>query len=182
MADHKLSLSEKVGYALGDGASNLIWMSFIYFQLNFYTDVYGLAASALATMLLVTRSWDMFFDVIVGMIADRTKTRWGKFRPYLLWMALPFGVISVLSFTTPSFDPFGKLVYAYVTLSLMMVVYSGINIPYSALMGVISPEFTAAHQLGVLAVQLRVFGRPRRAVLHAAAGREFRPWKPGPRI
>lgn len=137
---HKLSLSEKVGYALGDGASNLIWMSFIYFQLNFYTDVYGLAASALATMLLVTRTWDMFFDVIVGMIADRTKTRWGKFRPYLLWMALPFGIMSVLSFTTPSFDPFGKLVYAYVTLSLMMVVYSGINIPYSALMGVISPN------------------------------------------
>jgi GPH family glycoside/pentoside/hexuronide:cation symporter len=137
---HKLSLSEKVGYALGDGASNLIWMSFIYFQLNFYTDVYGLAASALATMLLVTRTWDMFFDVIVGMIADRTKTRWGKFRPYLLWMALPFGIMSVLSFTTPSFDPFGKLVYAYVTLSLMMVVYSGINIPYSALMGVISPD------------------------------------------
>ena len=137
---HKLSLFEKVGYALGDGASNLIWMSFIYFQLNFYTDVYGLAASALATMLLVTRTWDMFFDVIVGMVADRTKTRWGKFRPYLLWMALPFGIMSVLSFTTPSLAPFGKLIYAYVTLSLMMVVYSGINIPYSALMGVISSD------------------------------------------
>jgi GPH family glycoside/pentoside/hexuronide:cation symporter len=131
---------EKVGYAFGDGASNLIWMTFIYFQLNFYTDVFGLSATALGTMLLVTRTWDMFFDVIVGTIADRTKTRWGKFRPYLLWMAVPFGVLSVASFTTPDLAPFGKLIYAYVTLSLMMVVYSAINVPYSALMGVISPD------------------------------------------
>jgi GPH family glycoside/pentoside/hexuronide:cation symporter len=138
--NHKLSIFEKVGYGFGDGASNLIWMMFIYFQLNFYTDVYGLAASALATMLLVTRTWDMFIDVFIGMTADRTKTRWGKFRPYLLWMALPFGIISVLAFTTPSLDAFGKLVYAYVTLSLMLVVYSAINVPYGALMGVISPD------------------------------------------
>ncbi|MGA7674175.1 MAG: MFS transporter [Rhizomicrobium sp.] len=137
---HKLSIFEKIGYGFGDGASNLIWMMFIYFQLNFYTDVYGLAASALATMLLVTRTWDMFIDVFIGMTADRTKTRWGKFRPYLLWMALPFGIISVLAFTTPSLAPFGKLIYAYVTLSLMMVVYSAINVPYGALMGVISPD------------------------------------------
>jgi glycoside/pentoside/hexuronide:cation symporter, GPH family len=140
MAERKLTLTEKIGYGFGDGASNLIWMTFIYFQINFYTDVYGLAAAALATMLLVTRTWDMFFDVIVGMVADRTKTRWGKFRPYLLWMAIPFGVISILTFTTPDFAPAGKLVYAYVTLSLMMVVYSAINIPYGALMGVISPD------------------------------------------
>jgi len=138
--NQKLSVIEKVGYAFGDGASNLIWMSFIYFQLNFYTDVFGLAASALATMLLVTRTWDMFFDVFIGTIADRTHTRWGKFRPYLLWMALPFGVMSIATFTTPSFGATGKLVYAYVTLSLMMVVYSAINIPYSALMGVVSPD------------------------------------------
>ena len=137
---HRLSIAEKIGYAFGDGASNLIWMMFIYFQLNFYTDVYGLAASALATMLLITRTWDMFIDVFIGMTADRTKTRWGKFRPYLLWMALPFGIISVLAFTTPSLAPFGKLIYAYVTLSLMMVVYSAINVPYGALMGVISPD------------------------------------------
>jgi len=137
---HKLSIFEKIGYGFGDGASNLIWMTFIYFQIAFYTDVYGLAAAALATMLLVTRTWDMFFDVIVGLVADRTKTRWGKFRPYLLWMAVPFAVISILTFTTPNFDHTGKLIYAYVTLSLMMVVYSAINIPYGALMGVISPD------------------------------------------
>ena len=137
---HKLSVFEKFGYALGDGASNLIWMTFIYFQLNFYTDVFGLAAGALALMLVITRTWDMFFDVFIGTIADRTHTRWGKFRPYLLWMAVPFGIMSVASFTTPSFGPSGKLVYAYVTLSLMMVVYSAINVPYGALMGVISPD------------------------------------------
>ncbi len=140
MAAGKLKVREKFGYGLGDGASNLFWMSFIYFQINFYTDVFGLAASAVATMLFVTRIWDMGTDVIVGMVADRTKTRWGKFRPYLLWMALPFGIMSVLTFTTPGFGPTGKLVYAYVTLTLMMLVYSGINIPYGALMGVISPD------------------------------------------
>ncbi|MDR3526421.1 MAG: MFS transporter [Rhizomicrobium sp.] len=136
----KLTVFEKFGYGLGDAASNLFWMSFIYFQVNFYTDVFGMAAGALATMLLITRVWDMATDVIVGLIADRTTTRWGKFRPYLLWMALPFGILSVLTFTTPAFAPTGKLIYAYVTLSLMMLVYSAINIPYGALMGVISPD------------------------------------------
>jgi len=79
--NHKLSVLEKVGYACGDGASNLIWMTFIYFQLNFYTDVFGLAASALATMLVVTRTWDMFFDVLIGTMADRTRTRWASSAP-----------------------------------------------------------------------------------------------------
>ncbi len=140
MANGKLRITEKFGYGLGDGASNLFWMSFVYFQINFYTDVFGMAASALSLMLLITRVGDMGTDIIVGMVADRTTTRWGKFRPYLLWMALPFGIMSVLTFTTPHFAPTAKLIYAYVTLSLMMVVYSAINIPYGALMGVISPD------------------------------------------
>jgi glycoside/pentoside/hexuronide:cation symporter, GPH family len=140
MAIRRLTVFEKFGYGLGDGASNLFWMSFIYFQINFYTDVFGLAAGAVAMMLAITRIWDMGTDVIVGVIADRTTTRWGKFRPYLLWMALPFGIMSVLTFTTPDFSHTGKLIYAYVTLTLMMLVYSGINIPYGALMGVISPD------------------------------------------
>lgn len=137
---HKLTVWEKIGYGLGDNASNLFWMSFVYFQLNFYTDVFGLTAAAIATMLFVTRVWDMATDVIVGIVADRTTTRWGKFRPYLLWMALPFGILSVLTFTTPNFAPTAKLVYAYTTLTLMMLVYSAINIPYGALMGVISSD------------------------------------------
>lgn len=140
MAERKLSVMEKFGYGLGDGASNLIWMSMIYFQSFFYTDIFGLTASSLALMLAIIRIWDMGTDIIVGLIADRTTTRWGKFRPYLLWMALPFGIMSVLTWTTPSFGPHGKLIYAYVTLTLMMLVYSGINIPYGALMGVISPD------------------------------------------
>jgi GPH family glycoside/pentoside/hexuronide:cation symporter len=139
-SSQRLSVVEKIGYAFGDGASNLIWMTFIYFQLNFYTDVFGLAAGALALMLVITRTWDMFFDVFIGTIADRTQTRWGKFRPYLLWMSVPFGILSVATFTTPALDPTGKLIYAYITLSLMMVVYSAINVPYSALMGVISAD------------------------------------------
>ncbi len=136
----KLSLKEKVGYSLGDTASNLFFQTFVLFLLYFYTDVFGLPAAAVGTMFLVTRIWDAFFDPIIGMIADRTHTRWGKFRPFLLWFALPFGVIGILTFTTPGFDTSGKLIYAYVTYSLMMMLYSAINVPYSALMGVITPN------------------------------------------
>ncbi len=133
-----LSLKEKIGYSLGDTASNLFFQTFILFLLYFYTDVFGLPAAAVGTMFLITRIWDAFFDPIIGMISDRTQTRWGKFRPFLLWFALPFGIIGVLTFTTPGFDTSCKLVYAYVTYSLMMMLYSAINVPYSALMGVIT--------------------------------------------
>ncbi len=136
----KLSFKEKVGYSLGDTASNLFFQTFMLFLLYFYTDVFGLPAAAVGTMFLVTRIWDAFFDPIIGMISDRTRTRWGKFRPYLLWFALPFGIIGVLTFTTPGFDTSGKLIYAYVTYSFMMMLYSAINVPYSALMGVITPN------------------------------------------
>ncbi|MGA3344009.1 MAG: MFS transporter [Terracidiphilus sp.] len=145
----KLTFTEKTGYALGDAASNLFWMTFIYFQSKFYTDVFFYTPDAdlerkllqkLAVLLLLTRVLDMAFDLFMGVMGDRTKTRWGKFRPYLLWFAVPFGIISVLTFTTPGFSPNGKLIYAYITLCLMMMVYSAINIPYSALMGVISPD------------------------------------------
>lgn len=134
----KLSLKEKIGFSLGDCASNLFFQTFILFLLFFYTDVYGLPAAVVGTMFLVTRIWDAFFDPIIGMIADRTKTRWGKFRPFLLWFALPFGIIGVLTFTTPGFSDSGKLIYAYITYSIMMMLYSAINVPYSALMGVIT--------------------------------------------
>jgi glycoside/pentoside/hexuronide:cation symporter, GPH family len=136
----KLSLGEKIGFSLGDCASNLFFQTFILFLLLYYTDVAGLPAAAVGTMLLVTRIADAFFDPLIGFWSDRTQTRWGKFRPFLLWFALPFAAIGVLTFTTPGFDTTGKLIYAYISYTAMMFVYSAINVPYSALMGVITPN------------------------------------------
>ncbi len=136
----KISFWERFGYGLGDLASNLFWMQFVWFLNYFYTDVFGLAPAVLATMILVVRVWDSINDPLVGIIADRTRTRWGKFRPYLLWGAIPFAVVGTLTFTTPDFSPHGKLIYAYVTYGLMVLVYTIVNIPYSALMGVVSSD------------------------------------------
>lgn len=136
----KLSFKEKTGYALGDTASNLFWMTFVFFGSFFYTDVFGIRPEQMATLFFVTRIIDTVFDPIVGMVADRTNTRWGKFRPYLLWFVVPFGVCGALAFITPPFGGTGKLVYAYITYGLIGLVYSAINLPYSALMGVISPS------------------------------------------
>lgn len=99
----------------------------------FYTDTFGITPAAVGTMLLVTRIWDTFNDPLMGMIADRTKSRFGKFRPWLLWMAVPYGIAGVLTFTTPNLNPAGKLIYAYVTYTLVMMVYTAINVPYGAL-------------------------------------------------
>lgn len=136
----KPSLLEKIGYSVGDTASNLFFQTFMLFLLYFYTDVVGLSAAAVGTLFLVTRIWDAVNDPIMGTVADRTNTRWGKFRPYLLWLAIPFGIMAVLMFTTPDFDATGKLIYAYITYNLMMMVYTAINVPYSALMAVITPK------------------------------------------
>ncbi len=135
-----ITAKEKIGYAMGDTASNLFWQTFSMFLLYFYTDVFGISAAAAGTMFLVTRIWDSVNDPIMGIIADRTNTRWGKFRPFLLWLAVPFGIIGLLTFTTPDLSPEAKVVYAYITYGLMMMVYTAINIPYSALMGVITPN------------------------------------------
>ncbi|HOK95004.1 MAG TPA: MFS transporter [Anaerohalosphaeraceae bacterium] len=136
----KLSIFEKIGYGLGDTASNLFFQIFIIFLLYFYTDVFGITAAQLGLMLLVTRFWDAVNDPIMGMLADRTVSRWGKFRPYLLFGAVPFGILGVLMFTTPQFSPTGKLIYAYVTYIAMTMIYTAVNVPYAALMGVISPD------------------------------------------
>ncbi len=136
--EERISIKEKIGFGLGDTASNLFFQTFMLFLLYFYTDVYGISAGVAGTMFLVTRIWDSINDPIMGIICDRTKTRWGKFRPYLLWLAIPFGIIGVLTFTTPDWSVSGKIIYAYITYTLMMMIYTGINIPYSALMGVIS--------------------------------------------
>ncbi|MBK1877922.1 MFS transporter [Pelagicoccus mobilis] len=136
----KLRVSEKLGYGLGDTASNFFFHTFNILLLGYYTDVFGLTATAVGTMFLVTKLFDAFTDPIMGMIADRTKTRWGKFRPYILWTAVPFGVIGYAMFANPDLSDSGKLVYAYFTYSLMMLAYTVINVTYSSLLGVISPD------------------------------------------
>ena len=133
-----IKLKEKIGYGFGDMASSMFWKLFGSYLMIFYTDVFGLPAAVVGTLFLVTRVWDSAFDPIVGVVADRTHSRWGKFRPYLLFLAIPFSVIGVLTFVTPPFGDNGKLIYAYVTYSLMMMVYSAINVPYASLLGVMS--------------------------------------------
>jgi len=135
-----LTFSEKIGFSLGDTASNLFFQTFIFFLLFFYTDVFGIPASAVATIFLVGRIWDAVNDPLMGTIADRTNTKMGKFRPYILYTALPFGILGFIMFITPDFSTQGKVIYAFITYNLMMMVYTVINVPYSALMGVISPN------------------------------------------
>ncbi len=137
---HVLSIREKIGYGLGDTASNLVWRTLMVFLPIFYTDVFGLSAAAVGTLLLVSRYSDGLSDFLMGVIADRTDTRWGKFRPWVLWTAVPFGILTVLTFTTPDLSYTGKLIYAYATYNALLLVYTANNIPYSALTGVISPS------------------------------------------
>jgi GPH family glycoside/pentoside/hexuronide:cation symporter len=131
-------ITERIGYAVGDTASNLFFQTFILFITIFYTDVFGISAKAVGTMFLVTKIWDAVNDPMMGLIADRTKTRWGKFRPYIIWFTIPFGIVGILTFTTPNLSPGGKLIYAYITYTLLMMLYTIVNVPYSALMGVIT--------------------------------------------
>ena len=137
-----LRFTEKLGYGLGDTASNFFFQVFNIFLLYYYTDIFGLSAAAVGTMFLVTKIVDAVSDPMMGLIADRTSTRWGKFRPYLLWVAIPYGLCGYAMFANPDLSYNGKLVYAYVTYTLMMLAYTAINVPYSALMGVISPLST----------------------------------------
>jgi len=131
---------EKISYGCGDFASVLYWQTFMAYLLLFYTDVFGLPAAAAGTMFLLSRVWDGVNDPMMGVIADRTKTRWGRFRPYLLWGCVPFAVVGVLTFTTPDLGPTGKLVWAYVTFVSLMMLYTFVNIPYTALLGVITAD------------------------------------------
>ncbi|WBV53664.1 MFS transporter [Chryseobacterium gambrini] len=140
MNNEKINIKEKVAYGFGDAASSMFWKIFSMYLLFFYTDVFGLAAAAVGTMFLVTKVWDSFFDPFVGIYSDRIDTKWGKFRPFLLWVAVPFAIIGVLTFYTPDFANNGKLIYAYITYSLMMMVYSLINVPYASLLGVMSSD------------------------------------------
>lgn len=136
----KLSFGEKAGYSLGDAAANFVFMTMILFQLNFYTDTFGLAAWLAGTLLLVGRLWDAFFDPMMGVIADRTNTRWGKFRPWVLWTAIPWGVMMVLAYTVPNFATPGKIIWACLTNVALMTLYSANNTPYSAMTAVMTGD------------------------------------------
>jgi glycoside/pentoside/hexuronide:cation symporter, GPH family len=136
----RLSFQEKLAYGLGDTASNFYFQFFNLFLVFYYTDIFGLAPLAVGTMMLTLRIFDALVDPAMGIIADRTSTRWGKFRPYILWGAIPYGIAGYAMFLNPDLTQHGKLIYAYVTYGLMWVAYAAINIPYSALMGVMSPS------------------------------------------
>ena len=136
-----VSAREKIAYGLGDTASNFIFQSVMLFLTFYYTDVVGIPAAAVGTMFLVIRVMDAITDPLMGSLADATRTRWGAYRPYLMWLALPFALASVLAFTSPEgLNDSGKLVYAYATYAFLMLTYTAINIPYSALGGVMSAQ------------------------------------------
>ncbi len=146
-----LSFIEKAGYSAGDAAANLVFMTMVLFQLNFYTDVFGLSAGAAAAILLWPRLWDAVFDPVMGVLADRTETRWGKFRPWVLWTSVPWAVVMVLAYTTPDKSwgwSTGMLVaYAGITNTLLMTLYSMNNMPYSALGGVMTGDLNERTKL-----------------------------------
>jgi Na+/melibiose symporter-like transporter len=138
MNGHKLSIKEKIGFGLGDTATNFVYQTLQYFIIFFYTDIFGISVAAAGTLFLLSRVIDAVSDPVMGVIADRTNTRWGKFRPWVAWSAIPFGVIAVLTFTTPDLSPQGKVIYAYTTYIALMLVFTASNIPYNALSGVMT--------------------------------------------
>ena len=146
--NHKLSFKEKLGYSFGDLASCLFWMTIMSQLLYFYTDIFGLTGKAAGLMFFISRILDAIFDVVIGMTADRTKSRWGKFRPYILFGAIPLSVLAVLAFTTPHFGESGKIIYAYATYLLFFIIYTASNIPYGALMAVMTGDDKERTSLG----------------------------------
>jgi len=136
----KLSFGEKFGYGLGDLAANFVFQALMALQLDFYTETYGLTADQTAAMFLVVGLSSACFNPVMGVIADRTHTRWGRFRPWLLWTSFPFGIIGILTFTTPHFSPMGKLIYAWTTYLMLRLIYAANNVPYASLNGVMTDD------------------------------------------
>jgi GPH family glycoside/pentoside/hexuronide:cation symporter len=136
----KLSIKEKLGYSFGEFAGSSLWQTMMFFLPVFYTDVFLLPAGAAATLFMVVRIFDALNDPIMGTIADRTTSRWGKFRPYLLFGAIPLGIVTVLMFTTPDFSDTGKLAYAYVTYFMLLVMYTVLMVPFNSLIGVMTSD------------------------------------------
>jgi glycoside/pentoside/hexuronide:cation symporter, GPH family len=140
-SSQKLSVVEKVGYSLGDLAANLVFQTLVTYLAYFYTDIYGLKTNDASAIILIVGLIAAFgFNPIIGALADRTNSRWGKFRPWILWTAVPLGVISLLAFTTPDFSYKGKVIYAVVTYTLLLLFYAANNLPYGALSGVITGD------------------------------------------
>ena len=135
-----LTLLEKIGYGSGDAASNIFYQAFNIVLFYFYTDVWGLGPGVVGTIFLMARFWDAVNDPVMGIVADRTQTRWGRYRPYLLWMSIPFGVVGFLTFASPDLEGGMKIFYAATTYTLLGMIYTAINVPYSALMGVMTPD------------------------------------------
>ena len=179
----KLSVREKAGYSLGDGAANFVFMTMILFQLNFYTDTMGIAAGIAGTLLLVGRFWDAFFDPMMGVLADRTSTRWGKFRPWVLWTSLPWAIAMVLAYTVPGFRYGPTLVYAAVTNILLMTLYSANNTPYSAMTAVMTGDvnertsLSAYRFVAALIAQLIVGGFTLPLVAKFGQGNNAKGWQ-----
>lgn len=160
----KLSLKEKISYGYGDIASNFVWGMVTSYLLFFYTDVFGITAAAAGTLFLITRIFDALNDPIMGIIVDKTKSKHGKTRPYLLYVAIPFGILSVITFITPDFSDTGKLIYAYITYGLLGIVYTMINIPYGALMPLMTRDSKQKGELN----SFRAIGRSIGAIIVAS--------------
>lgn len=147
-SNQKLKIFEKIGYALGDGAANIAWRGVATFLFIFYTDVFGLNPAAVGLLMLIARSGDGISDVLMGIIGDRTRSKYGKFRPWILWTAIPLGVVLSLLFTCPDLGPTGKIIYAYTTYIIFTLVYTANNIPYGALMAVMTGDNKERTSLG----------------------------------
>lgn len=179
----RLSFGEKAGYSLGDAAANFVFMTMVLFQLNFYTETLGISAAAAGTLLLAGRLWDAFFDPIMGVLADRTNTRWGKFRPWILWTALPWGIAMVAAYSAPNFAPVWKIAYACVTNIILMALYSANNTPYSAMTGVMTADvnertrLSSVRFIAAMIAQLIVGGFTLPLVAKFGAGNAARGWQ-----
>ena len=157
LAEPRLAWRERVSYGIADMGFNFYWANIATFLMIFYTDVFGISAAAAGSMLFAIKITNAFTDPVIGAVADRTHTRFGKFRPYLIWMALPLAAAGVLTYSTPALGAAGKLAWAYATYLLLMACYTGINIPYNALSGVMSgdPQERTDHQRLAFHLRLR---------------------------
>ncbi len=153
-----VSWKERISYGLGDTASNLVFMMITFYLLYFYTDVFGISAAAVATMFLIARVWDAINDLIMGIIIDKTKTKWGKCRPYFLWMAIPYGIFAFLTFTTPDLVGTSKLIYAYITYIALGTVYTAINIPLSAILPSLTDDYQERTAVNAVRMIFAVIG------------------------